>query len=117
MKVVVIKACDDREFGYICDHQASAAQAHHTTDLQLSQDAIDMHWCQAECIAEYNLRKRHLKSVANRQSDIEGPHIELAHVEPFSRANQLPSRIDEGNERAGNVQLELQMVRRNITLT
>jgi hypothetical protein len=38
-------------------------------------------------------------------------------VEPFSRANQLPSRIDEGNERAGNVQLELQMVRRNITLT
>jgi hypothetical protein len=27
MKAVVIKACDDREFGYICDHQASAAQA------------------------------------------------------------------------------------------
>jgi hypothetical protein len=66
MKVVVIKACDDREFGYICDHQASAAQAHHTTGLQLSQDPIDVHWCQAERIAENNLRKRHLKSIANR---------------------------------------------------
>ncbi len=79
MKVVVIKACDVREFGDICDHQVSAAQTHHTTGLQLSQDPIDVHWCQAECIAEYNLRKRHLKLVANRQSDISGPHIEFAH--------------------------------------
>ena len=66
MKVGVIKACDGREFGNVCDHEASSAQAHHTTGLQLSQDPIDVHWCQAERIAENNLRKRHFKLIANR---------------------------------------------------
>jgi hypothetical protein len=40
MKVVVIKACDDREFGYICDHQASAAQAHHTTGFSFRRTRL-----------------------------------------------------------------------------
>ena len=45
MKEIVIKACDDREFSHVCDHQVSAAQAHHTTALRFSQEAIDGYWC------------------------------------------------------------------------
>jgi len=79
MQVIVIESCNECEFARVCDHQASAAQAHHTADPQLSYDAIDVHWRQTERVSEHNLRQRHLKSIAVRQSNIESSYIELAH--------------------------------------
>jgi hypothetical protein len=56
-----------------------------------------VHWRQAERIAESNLRERHLKSIANRQSDIECPHIELAHQVRIPTQSGHRFRIEAGH--------------------